>query len=170
MVLTNTGSSNPLISATLSALCWRNTDIPQGVAAVPMYMRYNKCVCICGVIWSLAAENLQSDNKAGRAFPRLDSTDPVITSALFSLSVTVYQLTVAQKDSLFYHRRRKGRKYISENTIQKERQKGGAFFYMPYSIERSWKTERFFQGMLTKTCDLYKIKSKLHTDRVADST
>jgi hypothetical protein len=101
------GTSNPLISATMSALSWRNTDIPEGIAVVPMYLRCYKCVCIRGVIWSLAAENLQSDTRAGRAFPRLDSTDHVITSALFSLSVTVYQLTVAEKYSLLYQRRRR---------------------------------------------------------------
>lgn len=33
--------------------------------------------------------------------PRSDSTGPVITSALFSLNVTVYQLTVTHKYSSF---------------------------------------------------------------------
>lgn len=48
--------------------------------------------------------NLQSDKQCwqGWALPRLDSTAPVITSTLFSLSVTVYQITVTQKCSSFF--------------------------------------------------------------------
>jgi len=93
--------------------------------------------------------NLRSDTKAGRAFPRMDSTGPVITSALFSLSVTVYQLTVAQKYSLLDHRRRR---QGSTHALGKSNPEGGTPTFLTHSIfcgKGGRKTEPF-PVMLTK--------------------
>lgn len=81
-------------------------------------------VCVCSSIRGTnvtASKPLRvTGNFFGRVgLPRLDSTASVITSTLFSLSVTVYQLTVTQKYSSFSYRH--GRRQYGENQIQKEK-------------------------------------------------
>lgn len=101
------------------------------------YMWYNTYVSIyiyiCGVLVSLSAQTSGVTLQAGGAFPR----EPVITSALFSLSVTVHQLTVARKYSLLGHRRR--RRQGSTHALGKSNPEGGTptpfFTHFTYSAE-----------------------------------